>query len=88
MVIHTFNPNSQVAEVGRRICVSSRPTWSTKQVPGQPEPHYRRDHVSTKDIVKTGHAMTEGDGRVEKEEMAVSVPELPHVEVAHVEVAQ
>lgn len=77
MVIHT----SQKAEVGRRICVSSRPMWSTKQVPGQPELHYRRDHVSTKDKVKTG-TMTEGDGRVEKEEMAVSTPELPHVEVA------
>lgn len=62
--------------------MSSRPAWSTKQVPGQPELHYRRDHVSTKGKVKTGDAMTEGDGRVEKEEMAVSVPELPHVEVA------
>jgi hypothetical protein len=32
-VAHTFNPTTGEAEAGR--CLSSRPAWSTEQVPGQ-----------------------------------------------------
>jgi hypothetical protein len=37
MVAHIFNPRTQEAETGRSL--SSRPTESTKQVPGQPGLH-------------------------------------------------
>jgi hypothetical protein len=33
--MHAFNPSTQEAEAGRFL--SSRPAWSTKLVPGQPE---------------------------------------------------
>ena len=35
MVAHAFNPSTGEAETGRFL--SSRPAWSTKRVPGQPE---------------------------------------------------
>ena len=35
VVVHAFNPSTQEAEAGRFL--SSRPAWSTKWVPGQPE---------------------------------------------------
>jgi hypothetical protein len=35
VVAHAFNPSTEEAEAGRFL--SSRPTWSTKWVPGQPE---------------------------------------------------
>jgi hypothetical protein len=34
MVAHAFNPSTQEAEAGGFL--SSRPSWSTKWVPGQP----------------------------------------------------
>jgi hypothetical protein len=34
MVVHAFNPSTQEAEAGGFL--SSRPSWSTKWVPGQP----------------------------------------------------
>jgi hypothetical protein len=34
LVAHAFNPSTLEAEAG--IFLSSRPTWSTKWVPGQP----------------------------------------------------
>ena len=33
VVTYTFNPSTQ--DRGRQISVSSKPVWSTKQVPGQ-----------------------------------------------------
>jgi hypothetical protein len=33
LVVHTFNPSTQEAEAGRYL--SSRPVWSTEQVPEQ-----------------------------------------------------
>ena len=35
VVVHAFNPSTQEAEAGGFL--SSRPAWSTKFVPGQPE---------------------------------------------------
>jgi hypothetical protein len=35
MVMHAFNPSTWEAEAGGFL--SSRPAWSTKWVPGQPE---------------------------------------------------
>jgi hypothetical protein len=35
VVAHAFNPSTPEAEAGGFL--SSRPTWSTKRVPGQPE---------------------------------------------------
>jgi hypothetical protein len=34
VVVHAFNPSTWEAEVGKFL--SSRPTWSTEWVPGQP----------------------------------------------------
>jgi hypothetical protein len=36
MVVHTFNPSTREAEAAD---LSSRPTWSTERVPGQPDLH-------------------------------------------------
>jgi hypothetical protein len=44
MVAHAFNPSTPEAEAGRFL--SSRPAWSTKWVPGQPELH--RETLSRK----------------------------------------
>jgi hypothetical protein len=44
MVVHAFAPNTQKAEASRSL--SSRPAWSTKQAPGQPELH--RETLSRK----------------------------------------
>ena len=37
VVAHTFNPSTGEAEAGGSL--SSRPAWSTEQVPGQPGLH-------------------------------------------------
>jgi hypothetical protein len=37
VVVHAFNPRTQEAEAGGFL--SSRPAWSTEQVPGQPKLH-------------------------------------------------
>lgn len=37
MVVHSFNPSPRETEAGRPV--SSRPNWSTYQVPGQPGMH-------------------------------------------------
>jgi hypothetical protein len=37
VVAHAFNPSTREAEAGGFL--SSRPAWSTKWVPGQPELH-------------------------------------------------
>jgi hypothetical protein len=37
VVAHTFNPSTQEAEAAGSL--SSKPTWSTEQVPGQPGLH-------------------------------------------------
>jgi hypothetical protein len=37
VVAHTFSPSTGEAEAGRFL--SWMPSWSTKQVPGQPEVH-------------------------------------------------
>ena len=37
VVVHAFSPSTQEAEKGGSL--SSRPAWSTKQVPGQPGLH-------------------------------------------------
>ena len=37
VVARAFNPSTWEAEAGRSL--SSRPTWSTERVPGQPGPH-------------------------------------------------
>jgi hypothetical protein len=44
VVVHAFNPSTWEAEAGRFL--SSRPAWSTKLVPGQPELH--RESLSQK----------------------------------------
>ena len=43
-VVHTCNPSIREAEAGG--CVSSKPAWSTQQVPGQRELH--RETLSEK----------------------------------------
>ena len=35
VLMHAFNPSTREAERDRQISVSSRPAWSTEQVPGQ-----------------------------------------------------
>jgi hypothetical protein len=44
MVVHAFNPSTREPEAGGYL--SSRPAWSTKRVPGQPELH--RETLSQK----------------------------------------
>jgi hypothetical protein len=44
VVVHAFNPSTQEAEAGGFL--SSRPAWSTEQVPGQPGLH--RETLSQK----------------------------------------
>ena len=41
--MHTCNPNIQEAEAGG--CVSSKPAWSTQQVPGQRERHREKQTI-------------------------------------------
>ena len=48
VVVHTFNPSTWEAETGRSL--SSRPSWSTNQVPGQPGLH--RETLSPKTQTK------------------------------------
>jgi hypothetical protein len=44
VVVHAFNPSTWEAEAGEFL--SSRPAWSTEQVPGQPGLH--RETLSRK----------------------------------------
>jgi hypothetical protein len=48
VIVHTFNPSTWEAEVGRFL--SSRPPWSTECVPGQPGLH--RETLSRKTTKK------------------------------------
>jgi hypothetical protein len=52
-VAHTFNPSTWEAEAEAEAggFLSSRPAWSTKQVPGQPELY--RETLSQKNKAKT-----------------------------------
>jgi hypothetical protein len=54
-VVHAFNPSTQEAEAGRFL--SSRPTWSTKWVPGQPRLH--RETLSQKTTKKREREINE-----------------------------
>jgi hypothetical protein len=51
MVVHAFNPSTWKAEAGRSL--SSRPAWSTKWVPGQPELYRETLSQKTKKQNKT-----------------------------------
>jgi hypothetical protein len=51
VVVHAFNPSTREAEAGGFL--SSRPAWSTKWVPGQPELHRETLSRKTKKKQKT-----------------------------------
>jgi hypothetical protein len=51
MVANAFNLSTWEAEAGRSL--SSRPAWSTEQVPGQPGLHKETMHQKTKTKTKT-----------------------------------
>jgi hypothetical protein len=48
-MVHTFNPSTQEAEACRSL--SSRPTWSTEQVPEQPTA-YVKDTIENRKLIK------------------------------------
>jgi hypothetical protein len=52
IVVHSCNPNTQGAEMGGWISVSSRPAWSTKKVPGE-SGMLHRETLSQKTKTKT-----------------------------------
>ena len=56
-VVHAFNPGIQEAETGRSP--SSRPVWSTEQVPGQPGIH--RETLSCKTTNQTNTSEKTGN---------------------------
>ena len=49
-VAHTFNPSTHLVGRGRQISVSSRPAWSTNQVPGQLETQSQKTKQTNKNV--------------------------------------
>ena len=51
MVAHAFNPSTEEAKAEGAL--SSRPAWSTKQVPGQPRLHRETlSHKQTNNLAR------------------------------------
>ena len=53
MAAHVFNPSNREAEAEAGGFLSSRPAWSTEQIPGQPGLH-RKNPVSEKEKKRDG----------------------------------
>ena len=47
LVVHAFDPSTGEAERGRWISLSTRPSWSTQGVPGQPRLHTNKQTNKT-----------------------------------------
>jgi hypothetical protein len=59
-VAHTYNPSTWEAEAGRFL--SSKPAWSTEQVPGQPGLH--RETLSQKTKNQNKNKKQKGKGKI------------------------